>query len=537
MAQRQLADRYLTSFQTMAVAWLVCDLMLQDDSATLENQQRRFFAAQTLHTKCRRDIHDLSAPSLSALRESLLNHLRRACTQSFTALTTRLALGLSSLAVQMQWTTIVDDLIQEKDIVLPILKVLPEETASNRLLLAEEEYRFRMRDHLVESAPLVLQRLHQIQTHEPSQRQVTFEVLHTWIRYVPVRPSALLESPLIGLSVQALWSTEFLEPAADVVVEVLRMYPSHHHGNEALVHQLIPLLSQLPLEQALRQDNEDVLRAYCRVVTEMGESYLSWILSKGSSSSTSQLVQWVLDCSRIPDTEIAIITLNFWYRLVMYLELIEPYDLRQELIDTYTPHLLGLIDTCVQSLMRYPTEEVTEDRLDDIKRQRFYVSETIDDCCRLLGGQVVIQRLLGLLRQSISSGAWQESESCLACVSAVHRYVPGDENELLPACFQLISQLPGHIVPLRVTACKTIGKFAAWLASHSQYLHPLLPYLSQSLLTTQIAPAASVAIKELCECSSQSFSIAEPVLQLYFEFTDRLELAADLQILEGVCKG
>jgi transportin-3 len=621
--QRALADRYLTSFQSTAVSWMVCDRLLllqqQQSAATssstspenaIRSQQERFFAAQTLHTKCRGDVHELPPSALPSLRDSLLNHLRQACTENFAPLKTRLALCLSALAVQMGWTTIVRDLMQHQQqqnqnqqqqapdtaLLLPILRVLPEETASDRLFLEREELRFQMRDHLVESATPVFQFLHALHqqasssssssSHRRRQHQqeeeLAFQVFHAWIRYVPVHPTSLVECPLVQASVQVLYSAaterspatadayhhhnnndnNHLEAATDVLVEILRMYPSHHAGNEHLVRLMVPLLSQLPLDHALQlgenEDDEndggvsaeDVQRAYCRVVTEMGESYLSLILGHRDPDAASRLVRWVLRCSRIPDPDIASITLHFWYRLAADLEVLEPYEWRQELVDAYTPHLLELLDVCVSSLMRYPAEEppallMSDDRLDDLNRHRFYVSETVEDCCRLLGGNVVTRRLHGLLRDAIqqagsAAGEWQGIESCLACLCSIHRFVPGDENELLPACFQLIPRLRGDILPLRSTASRSIGKFASWLALHPQYLPPLLPYLAQGLYASkETAHAAAVAIRELCECSNQSVPIADPVLQLYGEVAGSgcLELQDELQVLQGVCRG
>jgi len=592
--ERQLADRYLTSFQSTAVSWMVCDRLLMEQGAASAGggggdtpaallQQSRFFAAQTLHTKCRSEIHELPQSSLVSLRDSLLQHLQRYCAgtaSSSTALTTRLALCVSALAIQMGWTTIVTDLIQKQQqsngsaeataVILPILRVLPEECASDRLLLVDEATRFQMRDHLVQSAPLVFNFFHSLASSTASSGARMLEAFHTWIRYVPVYPSALVESPLLQGAVQALMNPSssasavhdhdemcLLEPATDVVVEVLRMYPSHQYGNESLVRLLIPLLSQLPLETAIKNPHtdDDVLRSYCRVVTEMGESYMSWILSK-EYGQASQLVNWVLQCSSIEDTEIASITLHFWYRFVMELESMEPYDWRQELIDAYTPHLLNLIDVCVSSLMKYPsdTPDIPDDSIDELHRYRYYVSETVEDCCRLLGGSCVLQRLNGLFRkevervsnraaqQPLSITEWQGIESSLACITAIHRFVPSDESELLPLCFQVIPQLPPTVRPLRSTASKTIGVFAYWLALHADWLQPLLPYLAQGLSIPETASAAAVAIKELCECSNQEFAIAEPVLQLYQEISTtadpgrRLDLADELQILEGVCR-
>lgn len=547
---RQSADRYLTSFQATALSWMVCDRLLASD-----DEQTRFFAAQTLHTKCRASIAELPRDSLPSLRDSLLKHLNDACRRSpGSPVTTRLALCISALAVQMSWTLIGDLLSAQQPyplIVLPIFRVLPEECASDRLLLEDEACRFAMRDHLVSHASQVFEYLFQQSKRDASSTKTVLSAFHTWVRYVPVYPQSFVEADLLRATVSALIAPsrrDLVEPAADVVIEILRMYPSHHFGTEALVKVMIPLLSRLPIDQALRQEDEDVLRAYCRVVVEMGESYMSWILST-EHQQASALVGWVLQCSALTNTEIASITLHFWYRMVMDLEAIEPYDWRQELIDYYTPHLLNLVNACVTSLMRYPSDidDLPEDQIDDLNRHRFYVAETVEDCCRLLGGHVLLQRMNELFANELErvnphqfANHWQGIESTLACISAIHRFVPSDEAELLPKCFQLIPQLPASIEPLRYTASKTIGKFASWLAMHAKLLEPLLPYLSAGLSVPLCAPAAAVAIKELCECSNQNFALAEPVLQLYQEITvqqgRQLDLADELQILEGVCR-
>lgn len=553
--QRQLADRYLTSFQASEVSWMVCDRLLQDSSLVsttnrpqdaVQEQQRRFFAAQTLHTKCRADAYQLPPASLPSLRDSLLNHLKRYSAVGDAALTNRLAMCISALAVQMSWTTIVSDLLstaqQDRNVSLQVLKVLPEECASDRLILVDENVRYHMRDHLVSSSAHVFHFLHSF----GGSHERIFQVVHTWIRYVPVPAAVLMETPLMEAAVGALLDPLSLEVATDVLVEVLRMYPSHHIANQGLVRKLIPLLSKLPFDQALQSEDEDVLRAYCRIITEMGESYMSLILSS-QQNEASQLVEWIVRCSGIGETEIASITLHFWYRMVLDLEAVEPYEYRQDLVDRYTPHLLKLIDICTMSLMRYPSnfDEIADDRVDDIHRDRFYVSETVEDCCRLLGGHIVLQQLGNLLRNECQrvdgnvENDWQGIESCLTSIQAINRFVPSDEAEVLPFCFDMIPRLPTNVAPLRFTASKIIGKYASWLAAHPQLLHPLLPFLAHGLSIPLCAPAAAVAIKELCQCSNQQMSMGEPVLQLYNDISShpgRLDLKDELEVLEGVCR-
>ena len=551
--QRQLADRYLTSFQSSQVSWMVCDRLLQDTSTpnstpqlVIQQQQRRFFAAQTLHTKCRSDIFQLPEASLSSLRDSLLNHLKMYSAVGDGALTTRLAMCISALAVQMSWTTIVTDLLatspEDHNVPLKVLQVLPEECASDRLILVDENGRYRMRDHLVSSSGHVF---HFLQTFGGSREQI-FQVFHTWIRYVPVQSSVLMETPLLEAAVHALLDPQCLEMATDVLVEVLRMYPSHHMSNEGLVQKMIPILSRLPFDQALQSEDEDVLRSYCRIITEMGESYMSLILSP-QHVEASQLVEWIVRCSAIAETEIASITLHFWYRMVIDLESVEPYEYRQDLVDRYTPHLRQLIDICTRSLLRYPPNftELADDRIDDVLRDRFYVSETLEDCCRLMGGHRVLKQVGDRLREECLrvgnhvQSDWQGIESCLTAIQAIHRFVASDEAEVLSPCFELIPRLPADIPPLRFTASQLTGKYASWLATHPQLLQPLLPFLAQGLSIADCASAAAVAIKEVCQCSNEEMSMGEPVLQLYNDMCaqpGRLDLKDELEVLEGVCR-
>ncbi|KAL3920557.1 MAG: hypothetical protein SGILL_003204 [Bacillariaceae sp.] len=567
--QRQLADRYLTSFQATSVAWMVCDRLLQEctdmhtngnsnnnnnnPQETMQQQQHRFFAAQTLHTKCRADVYQLPADSLPSLRDSLWNKLNTYSSIGDVALTNRLAMCVSALAVQMSWTTVVTDLLntvipsapdahQKRIAILQLFKVLPEECASDRLILADENVRYSMRDHLVASSSNVFLFL-QSWDGPPNK---AYEVLFTWIRHVPVRPHILMESPMLDAAFQAVTNPVTMELAADVIIETYRMYPSHVPSNQGLVQKMIPLSSQLPMEQALQSEDEDVLRTYCRIITEMGESYMSLILSS-QYADASQLVGWALKCASIQDIEIANITLHFWFRMVVEMEGVEPYDFRQDLIDHYAPYLLQLMDTCTGNLMKFPDdlEDALEDRIDDINRDRFYVSETIEDCCRLMGGQLVLDRLGNLLRnecQRVGSNIvtdWKGVESCLNAILSIHRFIPSDEAEFLPFCFDMIPRLPPDIHPLRFTVSKLIGKYASWLAAHPQLLQPLLPYLAQGLSIPRCAPAAAIAIKELCECSNQQMAMGEPVLQLYTQITSSpglLGLKDELEVLEGVCR-
>ena len=505
---RQLADRYLVSFQNTPTAWMVCDRLLQS-----QELNHRFFAAQTLHTKCRTDILQLPPEALASLRDSLVTHVSEPSQSP--VVRTRLAMAVAALAVQMSWTSIVTDLLQTQNTILmnTVLQVLPEECASDRLILRDENQRYQMRDALIDASHLAL--------------DLGLDLWHAWIRYVPIPPHVLVQSVVPDQTIQALQHPGTMEMAIDVLVELLRMYPSHVLQNHSLVTCLLPKLLALPEDSLLQNsDDEDVVRGYCRLMTELGESYCSLICE----TPAHPIVERVLKCTSIEETDIASMTLHFWYRFTTELESIHCLRKRQELVDSYTPHLLQLLDVLLKHL-QYPNnlEELSADRTDDLHRDRYYIGDTLEDCCRLLGGHTVLARIGQLFPNPIQE--WEPVEACLFAIQSIHRYIPQDEQQFLPHAMHLIPQLPPDIMPLRFTACAMIGKYASWLAAqHPQYLQPLLPYLAESLKFTKCARAASVAIKELCEC----ISLGDSMLDLYSAV--QVELQDELELLEGVCR-
>lgn len=499
---RRVADRYLVRFQTTSVAWMVCDRLLSNTAP-----QVRFFAAQTLHNKCQCDVHQLPTSSFTSLRDSLMQHLQQADNGPYK---TQLALAIAALAVQMNWTSIVLDLASSPHGLI-VFQVLPEECSSSRLILEDETLRYMMEDALLSNAKKVL-------------AYPSFELWFSWIRYLPLPGELLVEANLIPACLAALKQNEV---AVDVLVELIRLYPSHNPRNQLLVETILPLVMQLPLEQALEGDDEDLIRAFCRIFTELGESYLSILLEHDGKAILTKVTQ----CTSIADKSISGMTHNFWYRFVMELEQVDDYRKRQDQVDLYTPHLLKLLDVCLVHLEYPHDEELSEEMIDDFHKERFYLAETMEDCCRLMGGNIILERIG--LRLSDAQSNWKLVEACLYAMQPLARYIPHDENVFMPRCFALLLQLPTDIEPLRYTVSLFIGKYAAWLASHPEQLQPLLPYLAHGIYIPKCAHAAAVAIRSLCE----KIPLGDSVLVLYNEVCGKIELGNELEILDGLCKG
>jgi transportin-3 len=559
-------------------------------------------------------------------------------------------MAICALAVQMQWKTFCHDVLHfqfglennvgnaggnagnaggvppqvQQGMVLELLTLLPEECCSHRLLVVPEEQVQEFTKSLVDSSHSVLTFLQQCLLVSngdgaagagtsngtgtgASNGEGVLKCLLSWITYIPVPPQLLKETPLLpwifGIvtaghgntivsSVQGMNMVvqgDMFDLATDLIIQLLKCYPSHHDSHMGLVHALIPLVMALggggsktvtntittptipvtpttPFDKALHDEDSDALRAYCRIFTEMGESYLSLIFHP-QDLNQSALVEQILSCSAIPELEVATITLHFWYRFVTWMEDLQPYEYRQYQVDTFTPQLMKLTVACT-SLLRYPSDlnDMAQDQKEDVYRDRFYVMDTLEDCCRLLGGQAVLNQVGQQLQAEcarVSSlppdqqlNQWQGIESCLMALSATARYIARDEGVVLPFVMKLLPELPSTVHLLRATANKLIGSYAMWLDVHPNHLQPLLPYLAQSLSSADCASSAAVAIKELCENCSTKFALGDSVLQLYDGIVVAssqqqqqsqshqsqqipphvFNLKDELEVLEGACK-
>ena len=388
--RRDLADRYLVSFQRTRTAWAVCRALLSQAGL---DPSCYFFAAQTLHAKIRVDMRQLfpsssigvdsggatitgdndsdgrgnaSTAAVAAgdeLRGFLSSHLARfgslAGVAGASAVMSRLAMALATLAVQMRWYGVVDDVVAaggggsngggnngnealNPRVALEIFRSLPEEAASHRLLLeGGERDRATFRTALSTSAGTVLDFCDRVSANTPGLSTVALRCLHSWVRDVNVPPSVLSHSALVGRAFDVLAGHtisdgcvddgESFEAAADAAVCILRNYtPGQGKSNECLVAAMVPRcmgLATVPDENrsAFRRalveftaeqigtgdvnvgeggtgviDAEDRLRAYCRIFSEMGESYMELILSHEEMNQVA-LVELVLLCSAVPD--------------------------------------------------------------------------------------------------------------------------------------------------------------------------------------------------------------------------------------------
>jgi transportin-3 len=243
-------------------------------------------------------------------------------------------MAIASLAVQMSWYSILNDvsstvLTPNPELgpaVLELFRSIPEEADSTRLVMQNEEDLWHYRDvlrrecavvlglceHAVRASHEACHRGHRdnninsggasfppgvvMQTQDVATTEAVLSCLQSWIRIVDMPPSLLEKTVLLPWMFDLLTDSTNggFEMAVDVVVEMMRSYTSEQitdTNNAAL---------QSPFQKAILEEDEDGMRGYCRIFTEMGESYLSLILSHENMNQEA-LVELVLRCSNIPD--------------------------------------------------------------------------------------------------------------------------------------------------------------------------------------------------------------------------------------------
>eukprot|EP00586_Coscinodiscus_wailesii_P002595 CAMPEP_0172487086 /NCGR_PEP_ID=MMETSP1066-20121228/15974_1 /TAXON_ID=671091 /ORGANISM="Coscinodiscus wailesii, Strain CCMP2513" /LENGTH=1031 /DNA_ID=CAMNT_0013253477 /DNA_START=327 /DNA_END=3422 /DNA_ORIENTATION=- len=583
LSRRVPADAYLTSFQRCPIAWIVCDRLLiesgEDSSGTsaaaqAETASRRFFAAQTLMFKCREDtfIRQIPPSVMPSLRDSLVTQASNYFLLGGNRpLVTRLCMAIAALAVQMNWTTAIPDILETVygpnpklvPMVLDLFSILPEECSSDRLFVSKTSKKEVMLAALSENVDSVVSFLtHTFAKDDRVGRLEVMRCMSSWLKYVDIPIDVLTKSIMLEMPFRTIAensSDDLFDVAVDCICEMLCTYGTGPRANSILIGRLVPAVMALgadPFKQAKEMQDQDLLRGYCRIFSEMGENYMDLIMSK-EDLEQNKLVELVLHCTEIPDMEIATLTLNFWYSFTSALESQTPFDFRQRRIEYYTPLLTRLLQVCTV-LLRYPTDilSLPPDAFDDVVRDRFYVTETIQDLCHLLGGDIVLTCLAGRLQEEYAlfentpdnekEESWQGCESCLLAINSVSKYIPNDESTYLPGIMSLLSHrtLPQDSHLLRNTISMTIGSFGPWLGLHPNYLETLMNYIAEGLAISECASAAAIAVRELCEgCYKQQ--MGDPVLNLYdnivkSNLNDTSNFQTDQkdenEVLEGVCK-
>ncbi|XP_078427860.1 ARM repeat superfamily protein isoform X2 [Wolffia australiana] len=415
---------------------------------------------------------------------------------------------------------------------LELLTVLPQEAFSHKIAVRPEKRRLFEKE-LVSSVEIALNLLAACVRFEELREQV-LEAFASWLRLSKGIPASVLAShPLVIEALRALKTEQLLEPAVNVVSELIHFTASQSGGLSAhipLIHVLVPhVMDMMEQLQDSSKDDEDI-KAIARLFADMGDCYVELIAS-GTNESLI-ITRALLEVASHPEYDISSMTYNFWHHLQVHLTRSDSYSSlgsealaeaeKNRRIQVFRPvfaHLVSLIITRVE----YPENhlELSEEDLKDFKHNRFVASDVLIDASAVLGAEELLKIVFLKFIQAVpgcskDGSGWRPVEAALFCMQPVAKSVPVQEGEMMPKVFSILPELP-HQPELLHTVCSTIGAYSKSLNVLPSVLPSLVDILTRGMSSSpESAAAASVAFKYICEdCRGQLSGSLDGLFRIY----------------------
>lgn len=550
--EKERASKWLLELQGSVHAWTVADELLHQK----RDLESCYFAAQTMRSKIHQSFHELPIEVYGSLRDSLLEHFNQITEDTSRIITTQLCLALADLILQMpSWQRATLDLINRfsnQSYIYPlveILTVLPEELESRSVRLGENR-RQEVLEDLKECSPTVIEFLtHCCTTYAGNLLKNSLIIARTircftsWVSVEAVSLNRISDSVIVNLAFQILdfrphegkeSNIQLSDAATDCICTLLRSLENNNNQIE-LENYLFNNILQLESSYHYSVANEDQTRSmeYCRLFTELAESFLDKIVSSSAPNNmhhSVKILDLVLMCVGHHDYEVAEITFNLWYLLSEQL-----YQLSNNNIsDLFRPYIERLITAlCRHCQMEPDCEGILEDG-DEFKDFRIKVSELIRDVAFIVGSTSCFRQMfLNLQNPGVT---WDQTEAALYIMRAVGKYVLSSENEVVPNVIEAIINIPEttHIA-VRYTSVLLLGELCEWIESHSQVLDPVLNFLIHALAQPGLGAAAANALQNICATCSDNLSRHVPILLQLLHQIDTFGISDEAVV--GLFKG
>lgn len=211
------------------------------------------------------------------------------------------------------------------------------------------------------------------------------------------------------------------DAASDCICTLLQCLEDNNnqHGLENyLFNNVISL--EVAYHISVAHEDQEKSMNYCRIFTELGESFLEKIINcsnKESQHFAIKILDLILICVGHHDYEVAEITFNLWYLLSE--ELYQKNN--KALTDIFRPYIERLITALCRHCQMEPDHEgLLEDR-DDFKDFRLKVSDLIKDVVFIVGScSCFKQMFINLQSPGVT---WDSSEAALFIMQAVAKNV------------------------------------------------------------------------------------------------------------------
>ena len=540
---KEKASQWLGELQKSVSAWKISNELLQQQ----HDLESCYFAAQTMRSKIQLSFHELPVEVHESLRDSLLSHIGQVTDTTNTVIVTQLCLALADLALQMStWTSPVTYLINHFGPtnlwpLLETLTVLPEEVNSRTLRLGSNRRQDILGD-FQNSSPDVIQFLKVCLSNGGDNPQIHIRILRcfsSWVSIQAISLSEVLENIVVAHAFQILSNASspsaLHEAASDCVCALLQCL-EENNDQPQLEHQLFQ--GVMSLEEAYHQsvatEDQEKSMNYCRIFTELAESFKQKMVTGCSTSRTHfalKILDLVLTCVGHHDYEVAEITFNLWYRLSE-----ELYVRNSDaLTSVFKPYVERLIAALCNHCQMEPDHDGLLDEGDDFQDFRLKVSELIKDVVFIVGSSNCFRQMF--LNLQVPGVTWDASEAALFVMQSVAKNILPEENEVVPKVVEAILNLPDNThLAVRHTSILLLGELCEWIELHPQSLEPVLNFLLYCLQRPPLASAAAVALQAICSACCEHMGVHFSGLVQIVQSLDTFNMSnqAAIGLLKGV---
>ncbi|CAH0560696.1 unnamed protein product [Brassicogethes aeneus] len=551
--EKERASQWLGDLQKSVHAWTVADELLHHK----RDLESCYFAAQTMRSKIQQSFHELPPEAHSSLRDSLLEHIAQINEQTNTIIVTQLCVALADLALQMPtWPRASLDLITKFSStnmwpLLEILTVLPEEL-ENRSVRLGENRRLDVLNDFKSCSTTILEFLkHCANTYTDNSQenvQVNIKILRCFTSWVSVGAFELSELGNNIVINRAFGILTYkpegekqtvggaLHSAATDCICTLLQCLEDNNNQQILETYLFNNVINLEVAYHMSVANEDQDKSinYCRVFTELAESFLEKIIMNSNNKSqhyAMKVLDLVLICVGHHDYEVAEITFNLWY--VLSEDLYQKNN--KEITEMFRPYVERLITALCRHCQMEPDHEGLLEDGDDFKDFRLKVSDLIKDVVFIVGSSSCFRQMF--INLQTPGVTWESSEASLFVMQAVAKNIVPTENEVVPKVVEAILSLPETThISVKYTSVLLLGELCEWIEKHANTLDPILNFLVCCLPQQGIGAAAAIALQNICATCNDHMPRHVPIMLQLLHQVDTFAITnnAVIGLLKGV---
>lgn len=207
------------------------------------------------------------------------------------------------------------------------------------------------------------------------------------------------------------------EAATDCVCALLQCLEDNNNQPALETYLFNSVLNlEVPYHMSVANEDQEKSMNYCRIFTELGESFLEKIITHSNENSQHyalKILDLVLICVGHHDYEVAEITFNLWYLLSE-----ELYSKNTKALTLlFRPYVERLITALCRHCQMEPDHEGLLEEGDDFKDFRLKVSDLIKDVAFIVGSTNCFRQMF--MNLQAPSVTWDASEAALFIMQAV----------------------------------------------------------------------------------------------------------------------